>query len=172
MYGTTLKFCSRGQRTVKVTLNVRPSATAVIDGSPSSWSHQSRGDRRNSRSSDKHYAKATEEMVELQPIQSEGCPIYDRGSHYKVKSGAQRYRRDQLVEMVQRSLAENLSFQNQRWAQSECALSSRIFLFCQSIRGNCYFEKTSKDFFENPTRPLDTASDRIFLIILSYAISE
>jgi len=36
-------------------------------------------------------------------------------NHHRVKSGAQRYRRDQLIEMVQKSLAENLSFQNQRY---------------------------------------------------------
>jgi len=33
----------------------------------------------------------------------------------RVKPDAHRYRRDQLVEMVQKSLAENLSFQNQRY---------------------------------------------------------
>lgn len=110
MYGTTLKFSSRGQRTVKVTLNVRQSTAAVaVDRSGCGYYG---GDK---QSSDKHYAKTTAEGPAIAAMPADGCPIYGKvPSYHRVKPGEQRYRRDQLIEMVQKSLAENLSFQNQR----------------------------------------------------------
>ncbi|XP_050432149.1 protein naked cuticle homolog 1-like [Adelges cooleyi] len=123
MYGTTMKFSAPGRRTVKVTLNVRQSATDVVDGCrpvpPPSWGshHQQqktpqRGER---RSKSDHHQKHRRPAAVDQPCTPP--PVYVQGgssASHRVKQGAQRYRRDQLVEMVSRSLAENLSFQNQR----------------------------------------------------------
>lgn len=56
-------------------------------------------------------------LAESEPTESD-CLIYGFSGlpmHYKLKSGAELYRRDQLVEMVEKSLAENLSFQNLRY---------------------------------------------------------
>lgn len=124
MYGTTAKFSSRGQRTVKVTLNVRQSA-AMLDGNamPSSRSHmqqqqQSGRELKSKLSSEKlqRYYDKSRTFVDEQDSsvygEINGSPS---PNHHRVKSGAQRYRRDQLIEMVQKSLAENLSFQNQRY---------------------------------------------------------
>ncbi|KAL4120412.1 hypothetical protein QTP88_013109 [Uroleucon formosanum] len=126
MYGTTLKFSSRGQRTVKVTLNIRQSVAVVVDGTTTGTpyrGHQSSRERKTK--SDRHRGKTdtTEYGVvdDATLLEQSGYPsVYDgaKGSwlpnHRSVKLGAQRYRREQLIEMVQRSLAENLSFQNQR----------------------------------------------------------
>lgn len=135
MYGTTIKFSSRGQRTVKVTLNVRQS-TAVQGGTGTmpSWSHQLQGsrERKNKPSSadkaDQQQHNKTTNATESPAANDADCPVYGvKGSpHHKVKPGAQRYRRDQLVEMVQRSLAENLSFQNQRYLYT-CDLLNCVF---------------------------------------------
>ncbi|XP_050539345.1 protein naked cuticle homolog 2-like [Daktulosphaira vitifoliae] len=120
MYGTTMKLAPEGKRTVKVTLNVRQSAT---DGQSSSiWSRRNPSREKRHKSSrpdqSKHHRLVadTTESAAVTHIE-DSCPVYAKPitkEHYKMKQGAQRYRRDQLVEMVSRSLAENLSFQNQR----------------------------------------------------------
>lgn len=128
MYGTTLKFSSRGKRTVKVTLNIRQSMAVVVDGTTTGTpyrGHQSSRERKTKSSAEKHRSRtdaAEYGMFDDATLlkQSEYPSIYDgvKGSwlphHRSSKLGAQRYRREQLIEMVQRSLAENLSFQNQR----------------------------------------------------------
>lgn len=125
MYGTTLKFSSRGQRTVKVTLNVRQSlaesnaaaAAAAAANTPPSRGHlQSRGRERKSKSSADSRSRRDGSRTAVDYVGEQDIEYqvqYDKG-YQRIKSGAQRYRRDQLVEMVQRSLAENLSFQNLR----------------------------------------------------------
>lgn len=128
MYGTTLKFSSPGQRTVKVTLNIRQSVAVVVDGTTTGTpyrGHQSSRERKTKSSVDRHRGRAdSAEYGVVDDVklleQSDYPSIYDgvKGSwlphHRSAKLGAQRYRREQLIEMVQRSLAENLSFQNQR----------------------------------------------------------
>lgn len=132
MYGTTLKFSSRGKRTVKVTLNIRQSMAVVVDGTTTGTpyrGHQSSRERKTKSSAEKHRSR-TADAAEYGVFddatlleQSEYPSIYDgvKGSwlahHRSAKLGAQRYRREQLIEMVQRSLAENLSFQNQRFVK-------------------------------------------------------
>jgi len=120
MYGTTAKMSSQGQRTVKVTLNIRPSST-VADNLPSPQNyHLSDGrerERKNRSSSMAHKQYGgTKAAVFVESMYADtGYPTYVvKGSRYRAKPGAQRYRHDQLIEMVQKSLAENLSFQNQR----------------------------------------------------------
>ncbi|XP_025202614.1 protein naked cuticle homolog 1-like isoform X2 [Melanaphis sacchari] len=128
MYGTTSKFSSRGQRSVKVTLNIRQSMAVVVDSTTTGTpyrGHQSSRERKTKSSADRHRNKidAAESGVfdDATLLEQSGYPlVYDgvKGSwlphHRSSKLGAQRYRREQLIEMVQRSLAENLSFQNQR----------------------------------------------------------
>jgi len=126
MYGTTLKFSSRGQRTVKVTLNIRQSVAVVVDGTTtgtpyrghqSSRERKTKSDRHRSRTDATEYGVVADGTLLEQP---DYPSVYDGGKgswlphHKSAKLGAQRYRREQLIEMVQRSLAENLSFQNQR----------------------------------------------------------
>lgn len=126
MYGTTSKFASQSQRIVKITLNVKPSnvAVAVQDNStPQPARKRSRRSAGRERSKDKKssvgktYGK-TMAAIESEPVQAypAGYPIYsDHGlPYYRIKPGAEWYRHDQLIEMVQKSLAENLSFQNPR----------------------------------------------------------
>lgn len=123
MCGTTLKFSSRGQRTVKVTLNIRQTAkqqTAV--GTAPKQLQRVTGGRELSKKH--HYGRTSQQYaagVEIQPAAAKqrtaGCTVY--GSGIKGVSASHhnriiKYRREQLIEMVQRSLAENLSFQNQR----------------------------------------------------------
>jgi len=129
MYGTTLKFSSRGQRTVKVTLNIRQSVAVVVDGTTTGTpyrGHQSSRERKTKSSTDRHHRSKTDAVEsgmfdDATLLEQSGYPsVYDgvKGSwlqhHKSAKLGEQRYRREQLIEMVQRSLAENLSFQNQR----------------------------------------------------------
>jgi hypothetical protein len=122
MYGTTLKFSSRGQRTVKVTLNVRQSlaeynAAAAANASPIRGHHlQPTVRERKSKTESRSRRDDRRTADDYDPVQDPEYQEYGaKGSpHQRIKSGAQRYRRDQLVEMVQRSLAENLSFQNLR----------------------------------------------------------
>ncbi|KAL5245218.1 hypothetical protein ACI65C_012628 [Semiaphis heraclei] len=126
MYGTTSKMSSRGQRTVKVTLNIRQSVAMVVDGSTSSTpyrGHQNSRERKTKSDRHRDRTDATEYgVVEDSTLldQPDYPSIYDGVKeswlphHRSAKLGAQRYRREQLIEMVQRSLAENLSFQNQR----------------------------------------------------------
>jgi len=127
-----LKFSSRGHRTVKVTLNIRQSMAVVVDGTTSGTpyrGHQSSRERKTKSSTDKHRGRTDKsEAVDYATLlEQPGYPsVYDgvnKGSswpphHRSAKMGAQRYRREQLIEMVQRSLAENLSFQNQRYVTS------------------------------------------------------
>lgn len=123
MYGTTSKFTPQSQRVVKVTLNVKPSNVAVTvrdnNTTPSpKRSHRSGRERKGKKSSvGKPYAKimaATESEPVAYAEYLAGYPIYnDHGlPYYRIKPGAEWYRHDQLIEMVQKSLAENLSFQN------------------------------------------------------------
>ncbi|VVC39476.1 Hypothetical protein CINCED_3A009429 [Cinara cedri] len=122
VYETTLKFSSRGQRTVKVTLNVRQTASPqpVAGAAPVKQLQRIVGGRGSFKQN--YYGRTSVDRTlpqyvggggELQPAAR--CPIYG-----VVKGGSSshhirtKYRREQLIEMVQRSLAENLSFQNQR----------------------------------------------------------
>lgn len=53
-------------------------------------------------------------------LRSSACPFYSELKasspyHHRIMQGTQWYERDQLIEMVQKSLVENLSFPNQRY---------------------------------------------------------
>lgn len=119
MYGTTLKSSLEGQRTVKVTLNIRQSTGVQVDCTTAtmtpSWGHRNGRERKHKSSSDRrHHARAR--VSASKPVESDYLVYGLSGfpTHYDLKSGAEIYRRDQLVEMVEKSLAENLSFQNLR----------------------------------------------------------
>lgn len=120
MYGNTVMFSSRGQRTVKVTLNVRQSSKP--DSAPSSWSRERKGKSSADKLQDYYGVDEIDGAAPAEHRQRRSSsPVYGDAEplsphrHHRVKSGAQVYRRDQLVEMVEKSLAENLSFQNTRY---------------------------------------------------------
>lgn len=119
MYGTTLNTSSPGQRTVKFTLKVQPSAGVQVDYGTTatmtpSWGHRRSRDRKHRSSTDKKHRGRSRILAEPELAESDGLiyGVEESPEHYKLEAGPQVYRRDQLVEMVQKSLAENLSFQN------------------------------------------------------------
>lgn len=123
---STLRYSSRSQRTVKVTLNIRKSVPLVVDNMMTTGmpyrGHQSSRDRKTKSSADRHRGKTDAVQSEAidGPLLLQHPSVYDgiKGSWPHHKS-AKRYRREQLIEMVQRSLAENLSFQNQRYTKHD-----------------------------------------------------
>lgn len=142
MYGTTAKFSSTGQRTVMVTLNVvRQSWPIVATDSPRSWSQlQSGRERKNkvSAATDKKSAATDKQQSELVAVvdpvatasvagsmsselllQSDDypthCPVKKVSSHHRTKPEMRWYnKRDELIRLLQKNLAESLSFQNLR----------------------------------------------------------
>lgn len=130
------------QRTVKVTLTVGQTPPPPQDGNaapPSTWRHPA-GDRERksgpqSADETQHYYgndrttadggggdddEPADRVAAPRRLRSSVCPFYSELKasspyHHRIMQGAQRYKRDQLIEMVQKSLAENLSFQNQRY---------------------------------------------------------
>lgn len=141
MYGTTAKFSSTGQRTVMVTLNVvRQSWPIVGTDSGRSWSQLQSGRERKNRvlsaAADKQQSElmAVVEPGVAQPVatasvagsmsselllQSDDypthCPVKKISSHHRTKPEMRWYnKRDELIRLLQKNLAESLSFQNLR----------------------------------------------------------
>jgi len=91
-------------------------------GHQNSRERKTKSDRHRDRTDATEYGVVEDSTLLEQP--ADYPSIYDGvkeswlPNHRSAKLGAQRYRREQLIEMVQRSLAENLSFQNQRYVMS------------------------------------------------------
>lgn len=136
MYGTTAKFSPGGQRTIIVTLNVvRQSWPIVVTDSAQSWSQlQSGRERKNKVSSTVTDKQQSELKAVVEPVataavaesvssemllQSDDypthCPVKKISSHHRAKPEMRWYnRRDELIRLLQKNLAESLSFQNLR----------------------------------------------------------